>query len=255
MDQLRADALVNGVLNGIAGELPTEQGRQPGINVTISLDTLVGATEQPGWLDGYGPISAGYARQLGHDPTGTWRRLVTDPLTGQLLDYGTTRYRPPRQLADHVIERDGECAFPFCNHSARRADSGPHHPVSARANHGEQPATLASQASQREDRGRLAGGTRSRNRRHPVDQPARPLLSGQATATLDPTRRRPTVLRTAALTAARSDAWTYSAALSEPMAASGALTEPGLPRSAAVRLSFRYVRWVLNRDPSPWSCL
>lgn len=122
MDQLRADALVNGVLNGIAGELPAEQGRQPGVSVTVSLDTLVGVADQPGWLDGYGPISAGYARELAHDPTGTWRRLVTDPLTGRLLDYGTTRYRPPQHLADHVIERDGECTFPFCGHSARRAD-------------------------------------------------------------------------------------------------------------------------------------
>jgi hypothetical protein len=122
MDQLRADALVNGVLHGIDGELPAEQGRQPGINVTVSLGTLVGATEQPGWLDGYGPISAGYARELAHDPTGTWRRLITDPVTGQLLDYGTTRYRPPRQLADQVIERDAECTFPYCSHSARRSD-------------------------------------------------------------------------------------------------------------------------------------
>jgi hypothetical protein len=122
MDQLRADALVNGVLSGIAGELPTEQGRQPGINVTVSLDTLVGTAEQPAWLDGYGPISAGYARAIAHDPTGTWRRLITDPISGRLLDYGTTCYRPPRHLADHVIERDGECTFPYCSHSARRSD-------------------------------------------------------------------------------------------------------------------------------------
>jgi hypothetical protein len=122
IDQLRADVLVNGVLHGIAGELPAEQGRQPGINVTVSLDTLVGATEQPGWLDGYGPISAGYARELAQDPAGTWRRLITDPVTGQLLDYGTTRYRPPRQLADQVIERDAECTFPYCSHPARRSD-------------------------------------------------------------------------------------------------------------------------------------
>ena len=123
MDQLRADALLNGVLTGITGGgLPVEQGRRPGITVTISLASLVGADEQPGWLDGYGPISAGYARQLAHDPTGTWRRLITDPATGQLLDYGATRYRPPQALADHVIERDSECTFPYCSHSARRAD-------------------------------------------------------------------------------------------------------------------------------------
>ena len=122
MDQLRADALVNAVLNGIDGELPTSQGRRPAINVTVSLSSLTGQSEEPGWLDGYGPITAGYARQLAHDPTGTWRRLVTDPVSGQLLDYGATRYRPPRHLSDHVIERDGECAFPFCGHRARRSD-------------------------------------------------------------------------------------------------------------------------------------
>jgi hypothetical protein len=122
MDQLRADALVNGVLNGIGAELPSEQGRRPRINVTVSLNTLLGKDDEPGWLDGYGPIGADYARELAHDPTGTWRRLIADPVSGQLLDYGSTRYRPPRHLAEHVIARDGECTFPFCNHSARRSD-------------------------------------------------------------------------------------------------------------------------------------
>jgi len=122
LDQLRADALVNAVLAGTGGELPTLQGHQPAINVTVALTTLTGHDDEPGWLDGYGPVPAGYARQLAHDPTGTWRRLVTDPVSGQLLDYGATRYRPPRHLGDHVIERDGECAFPFCAHRARRSD-------------------------------------------------------------------------------------------------------------------------------------
>jgi hypothetical protein len=122
MDQLRADALVNAVLHGLTGDVATQQGQQPTINVTVALSTLVGQDQEPGWLDGYGPITAGYARQLAHDPTGTWRRLVTDPITGQLLNYGTTRYRPPRHLVDHVIARDGECTFPYCTHRARRSD-------------------------------------------------------------------------------------------------------------------------------------
>jgi hypothetical protein len=122
MDQVRADALVAAVLNGVSGELPNSQGHRPVINVTVALTSLTGQSEEPGWLDSYGPITAGYARQLAHDPTGTWRRLVTDPVSGQLLDYGSTRYRPPRHLSDHVIERDGECAFPFCSHRARRSD-------------------------------------------------------------------------------------------------------------------------------------
>jgi hypothetical protein len=122
MDQLRADALVNAVLTGTTGNLPTVHGQQPGINVVVALSTLTGQDEEPGWLDGYGPIPAGYARQLAHDPTGTWRRMITDPVTGQLLDYGTTRYRPPQHLTDHIITRDGQCAFPFCTHRARRSD-------------------------------------------------------------------------------------------------------------------------------------
>lgn len=122
MDQRRADALVSAVLHGVEGDLPALHGHQPAINVTVALSTLVGQDDEPGWLDGYGPISAGYARRLAHDPTGTWRRLVTDPVSGQLLDYGTIRYRPPQHLSDHVLGRDGECAFPFCAHRARRSD-------------------------------------------------------------------------------------------------------------------------------------
>ncbi|MEO6702146.1 MAG: DUF222 domain-containing protein [Jatrophihabitantaceae bacterium] len=123
LDQLRADALVTGLLAGVGtAAMPTEQGREPSIQVTVGLDTLTGLDEQPGWLDNYGPISADYARELAHDPTGTWRRLITDPASGQLMDYGATRYRPPRHLAEHVIARDGECAFPFCTHQARRSD-------------------------------------------------------------------------------------------------------------------------------------
>lgn len=122
MDQLRADALVNGILSGITGELPAEQGRRPAVQVIVNLSTLIGQDDEPGWIDGYGPVSAGYARELAHDPTGTWRRLITDPVSGQPLDYGTTRYRPPQHLADHVIARDGSCTFPYCDHRARRSD-------------------------------------------------------------------------------------------------------------------------------------
>src|SRR5699024_10256826 len=50
-------------------------------------------------LTGYGPITPTTARALAAG--GTWRRLVTDPLSGQLLDLGHTRYRPSTALADH----------------------------------------------------------------------------------------------------------------------------------------------------------
>jgi hypothetical protein len=39
-----------------------------------------------------------------------------------LLDYGTTRYRPPPHLAEHVIARDQTCDFPSCRVPAHRCD-------------------------------------------------------------------------------------------------------------------------------------
>ena len=53
---------------------------------------------------------------------GTWRRLVTDPLSGAVLDIGRRRYRPPAALADLVRARDRACTHPGCEVSARRCD-------------------------------------------------------------------------------------------------------------------------------------
>ncbi|HET6919954.1 MAG TPA: hypothetical protein VFI46_10890, partial [Jiangellaceae bacterium] len=49
---------------------------------------------------------------------GTWRRLLTDPATGALLDHGTTRYTPPQDLIDHILARDGTCRFPTVRREA-----------------------------------------------------------------------------------------------------------------------------------------
>jgi hypothetical protein len=122
-DQRRADALVDlGVAALHDPLLPKAQGMRPSIQVTVALSTLLGSDEQPGELTGHGPIPASLARRLASDKTGTWRRLVTDPATGQLLDYGHTTYRPPKDLADFVIARDQTCTFPGCNRPACRCD-------------------------------------------------------------------------------------------------------------------------------------
>src|SRR6201999_2992979 len=109
-DQRRADALVDlGVAALHDPLLPKAQGMRPSIQVTVALSTLLGDDEQPGELAGPGPLPASAAqsptpasgaRRLAADESGTWRRLVTDPLSGQLLDYGHDTYRPPKDLAD-----------------------------------------------------------------------------------------------------------------------------------------------------------
>ncbi len=96
--------------------------RGPQIQVTVAASTLLGVDEAPAELAGYGPIPAEVARAIAADPDGTWRRLLTDPASGTLLDYGTRVYRPPRSLARHVRARDQVCQFPGCRQPAWRCD-------------------------------------------------------------------------------------------------------------------------------------
>jgi hypothetical protein len=121
-DQRRADALIDVFARVLADpNLPEAHGQRPAINVTVSIGALLGCDGQPAHLDGYGPITAAMARRLAADGSGTWRRLLTDE-NGQLVDYGRKTYRPPANLADHVIARDRTCTFPGCQRPARLCD-------------------------------------------------------------------------------------------------------------------------------------
>ncbi len=120
-DRRRADALVAVCTGAAVPSVGSRQGRRPSVQVTVALSTLLGLDGEPGELDGHGPIPASLARRIAADSTGTWRRLVTDPL-GRLLDYGRSVYRPPQALADQVIARDRCCRFPGCRRQAVRCD-------------------------------------------------------------------------------------------------------------------------------------
>jgi hypothetical protein len=50
------------------------------------------------------------------------RRLVIDPMNGQLLDYGRTTYRVPADLADFLIAKNVTSAAPHSAVDARLAD-------------------------------------------------------------------------------------------------------------------------------------
>ena len=90
------------------------------IDITVALTTLLGLDVQPGELAGYGAITAQTARRLA--ATGTWRRLVTDPLTGTVLDLGMHRHDPPDDLAEVIRARDRYCLSPICQVDSRRCD-------------------------------------------------------------------------------------------------------------------------------------
>lgn len=122
-DQRRADCLVD-TFARVLGDpsLPEQHGHRPSIQVAVAVSTLLGCDERPAQLDGYGPITAAMARQIAADPSGTWRRLLTDPATGQVLEFGRKTYRPPANVADHVIARDRTCVFPGCARLARSCE-------------------------------------------------------------------------------------------------------------------------------------
>lgn len=103
-----------------AGRPPTSRRRRARADVVVAATTLLGLDEQPGELPGYGPIPAELARRLAAGAT--WRRILTDPATGTILDVGRTRYRPPAGLDSHVRTRDQRCTFPGCRVPATLCD-------------------------------------------------------------------------------------------------------------------------------------
>jgi hypothetical protein len=121
IDARRVDALVALAEHAIADrKLPAAKRPRAEIQVVIDLPTLLGLRDDPAQLPGYGPLPAAVARELADDAE--WRRLVTDPVDGHLLDYGRRRYRPPRRLRDYIIARDRTCRFPGCSQPARLCD-------------------------------------------------------------------------------------------------------------------------------------
>ena len=116
----------------VAGSGAAASGAAPvraHVNLTIDLATLLGLRDAmddgiaAGQVDlaGDGPACATVVRDLLANPdcAVTLRRLVTDPITGHLLDYGRRTYAIPQPLRDYITARDKTCRFPGCN---RRAD-------------------------------------------------------------------------------------------------------------------------------------
>lgn len=93
---------------------------RPLVSVVVPVGTLLGLTEEPGELAGYGPIPATLAREIAAD--GQWRRVLTDPATGTTVSAETRTYVPPETMAALVRARDGTCRFPGCRQPASRAD-------------------------------------------------------------------------------------------------------------------------------------
>ncbi|HEY0868807.1 MAG TPA: DUF222 domain-containing protein [Acidothermaceae bacterium] len=127
IDQLRADYLVapfmaaiaSGELAGaVPARLASHHGQRGQLQLTVPASVVMGVSNAPGELVGYGPITAEVARVLAGDCT--WRRIVTNPIDGTFLDADSKTYRPPAALVRHVEGRDQTCVFLGCDRPAAK---------------------------------------------------------------------------------------------------------------------------------------
>jgi hypothetical protein len=121
-DMKRADALTAIASQALASMANDVQPHRRPITISVAIDlpTLLGLAENPGQLAGYGAIPASVARRLAAD--GNWQRFVSDPATGNLLDFGREKYTPPQELVDYLLARDRICRFPGCRRAGQSSD-------------------------------------------------------------------------------------------------------------------------------------
>ncbi|MDH4160072.1 MAG: HNH endonuclease [Actinomycetota bacterium] len=108
LEQLRADLLTDGITTSVE------------LQVLVPASVLLGLSDEPGELAGFGAVDADLARVIAGDAT--WRRILTDPDGGGSLSVSQETYRPGAVLARQVQARDRSCRFPGCDRAAAVCD-------------------------------------------------------------------------------------------------------------------------------------
>ncbi|MGG6380430.1 DUF222 domain-containing protein [Paenarthrobacter sp. NEAU-H11] len=98
----------------VAGPGPSSSIR-PQVLVTVPVFALLGLTDEPAVLDGYGPIPPSMARDLVADGADSFHRVLVDPRDGAPLEIGRTSYRVTKAMRNWLRLRDGKCPFPGCS--------------------------------------------------------------------------------------------------------------------------------------------
>jgi len=120
LTQLRTDVTTDLLLDGITpGGLGA--GIHASVNITVPVLTLLGKSEEPGDLEGYGPIDPDTARRLAGTAK-SFTRILTHAETGATLSVGKDQYKVPKDLKRWLRIRDETCRFPGCSRAAKRCD-------------------------------------------------------------------------------------------------------------------------------------
>src|SRR4051812_3332343 len=100
---------------------PRAHGRPITVDIAIDFLTFLGLTNHPGEILGTGQmIPAEALREL--IPQAALRRIITDPMTGELLDYGRTTYRFPADTTAYAIAKWVSSTGPGSTVPAQRVD-------------------------------------------------------------------------------------------------------------------------------------
>ena len=128
-DQKRSDVLLDRLLG-------TRTNWNVRTFVTISMETLLGLTNDPGQSAGYGAIAADAARELAMQ--GPFRGLLLDEYR-QLSAISTGTYRPTVLMKEAILARSaGICTAPGCTRPVQEHDHI--HPVAGGSDRSRQPA-------------------------------------------------------------------------------------------------------------------
>ncbi len=92
------------------------------INLVMTDQILLAASDEPGWVEGYGPVPADLARELATTDHAWLRRLYTAPTAGDLVAMDSKARIFPTKLAQFLRLRDRRCRTPWCDAPIRHAD-------------------------------------------------------------------------------------------------------------------------------------
>ncbi|MHA7269325.1 HNH endonuclease signature motif containing protein [Arthrobacter sp. HLT1-20] len=98
----------------VLGQPPMPQAM---VLVTVPALSLLGLTNAPAVLEGYGPISIDVAKRLLAGST-SFYRVLTDPITNQPLDLCPDTYRVGKAMRLMLRGCDEYCQFPGCTNKA-----------------------------------------------------------------------------------------------------------------------------------------
>ncbi len=106
-----------------AGQDPWSSPIRAQVLVTVPVFSLLGLTEEPAMLDGYGPIPPSMARDLVANGACSFYRVLVDPRDGAPLEIGRTNYRVTGAMRAWLRMRDAKCPFPGCSNNSLDNDA------------------------------------------------------------------------------------------------------------------------------------